>query len=141
MKNLIALFICTLIVSSSALASFPVETIQKAESTPIETPAVENNDDEQLVTPISKKDAKALKKQAKAERKKLRKEAKEQRKSGAMDTEFWITLALWFFLGFFAAHRWYRGKPAGWNILYILTFGGLGIWAIVDLVFILTGKF
>lgn len=53
----------------------------------------------------------------------------------------WITLALWFFLGAFAAHRWYAGKPAGWNILYILTLGGCGIWAIVDLINILTRKF
>lgn len=53
----------------------------------------------------------------------------------------WIALALWFFLGGFAAHRWYAGKPTGWNILYILTFGGLGIWAIVDLINILIDKF
>jgi len=52
-----------------------------------------------------------------------------------------ILLVLWFFLGFLAAHRWYAKKPAGWNILFILTFGGLGIWAIIDLISILTGKF
>ncbi len=50
-------------------------------------------------------------------------------------------LLLWFFLWPFAAHRWYAGKPIGWNILFILTFGGLGIWAIVDLVNIITDKF
>ncbi len=61
--------------------------------------------------------------------------------SAADNNEMWITLALWFFLGGFAAHRWYRGKPAGWNILFILTLGGCGIWAIVDLINILTGKF
>lgn len=54
----------------------------------------------------------------------------------------WIALALWFFLGWpFAAHRWYAGKPIGWNILFILTLAGLGVWAIVDLVFIITGDF
>lgn len=52
-----------------------------------------------------------------------------------------ILLLLWFFLGGFAAHRWYAGKPAGWNILYILTFGGCGIWAIIDLINILKGDF
>jgi len=57
------------------------------------------------------------------------------------DEEMWITLALWFFLGAVAAHRWYRRKPVGWNILFILTAGGCGIWAIVDLVNILTKKF
>ncbi|NND62811.1 MAG: TM2 domain-containing protein [Flavobacteriaceae bacterium] len=50
-------------------------------------------------------------------------------------------LLLWFFLGAFAAHRWYLGSPVGWNILFILTLGGLGIWAIVDLVDIITEKY
>lgn len=53
----------------------------------------------------------------------------------------WIALALWFFLGGLAVHRWYAGKPTGWNILFILTLGGLGIWAIVDLVNILIDNF
>ncbi len=50
-------------------------------------------------------------------------------------------LLLWFFLGLFAAHRWYLGSPVGWNILFILTLGGLGIWSIVDLVDIITEKY
>ena len=53
----------------------------------------------------------------------------------------WVAVALWFFLGGFAAHRWYAGKPVGWNILFILTLGGLGIWAIIDLINILTDNF
>ena len=57
------------------------------------------------------------------------------------DNEMVVLLLLWFFLGFFAAHRWYAGKPAGWNILFILTLGGLGIWALVDLINILTDNF
>jgi hypothetical protein len=57
------------------------------------------------------------------------------------DKEFVILLLLWFFLGFLAGHRWYAGKPAGWNILFILTAGGCGVWAIVDLVNIITGNF
>jgi len=57
------------------------------------------------------------------------------------DNELIILLLLWFFLGLFAAHRWYAGKPAGWNILFILTLGGFGIWALVDLINILTDNF
>ncbi|MEY5046893.1 MAG: hypothetical protein RLZZ175_252 [Bacteroidota bacterium] len=57
------------------------------------------------------------------------------------DNEMLILLALWFFLGGLAAHRWYKGKPAGYNILFILTAGGCGIWAIIDLINIITGKF
>lgn len=53
----------------------------------------------------------------------------------------WVAVAFWFFLGLFAAHRWYAKKPTGWNILFILTLGGLGIWAIVDLINILTDNF
>lgn len=59
---------------------------------------------------------------------------------GGLDP-MWIALILWFFLGLLAAHRWYAKKPTGWNILFILTLGGLGIWALVDLINILTGSF
>ncbi|MFD2914394.1 TM2 domain-containing protein [Psychroserpens luteus] len=52
-----------------------------------------------------------------------------------------VGILLWVFLWPFAAHRWYYGKPIGWNILFILTFGGLGVWAIVDLVNIITDNF
>ncbi len=61
--------------------------------------------------------------------------------AAGQDNEMIILLLLWFFLGLFAAHRWYAGKPAGWNILFILTFGGFGIWALVDLINILTDNF
>lgn len=53
----------------------------------------------------------------------------------------WVAAALWFVLGLFAAHRWYAGKPVWTNILYIITLGGLGIWAIIDIINILTDNF
>jgi hypothetical protein len=71
--------------------------------------------------------------------KKIEKSSKAKKANG--DKELIILLLLWFFLGFFAAHRWYAGKPVGWNILFILTGGGCGIWALVDLVNIITGNF
>jgi len=52
-----------------------------------------------------------------------------------------MLLILWFALGLFAAHRWYKKKPTGWNILYILTFGGCGVWSLIDLINILKGDF
>jgi len=52
-----------------------------------------------------------------------------------------IATLLLVFLGFAAGHRWYLGSPIGWNILFILTLGGLGVWAIIDLIDILTGKY
>ena len=61
--------------------------------------------------------------------------------AAAKQKDKWVGVALWFFLGAFAAHRWYYGKPVGWNILFILTLGGLGIWAIIDLINMLTDNF
>lgn len=53
-----------------------------------------------------------------------------------------IALLLWFFIGWpFAAHRWYLKSPVGWNILFILTIGGLGIWALIDLIDIFTENY
>ncbi|WP_397303448.1 TM2 domain-containing protein [Nonlabens ulvanivorans] len=52
--------------------------------------------------------------------------------AAALDEEMWIAAALWFFLGGFAAHRWYLGSPWYWNVLFIITLGGIGIWWLVD---------
>lgn len=52
-----------------------------------------------------------------------------------------VGVLLWFFLGGLAGHRWYYGKPVGWNILFIVTLGGLGIWWIIDLINMLSGNF
>lgn len=51
-----------------------------------------------------------------------------------------VALLLCFFLGFLGVHRFYVGK---WKtgILQIITVGGLGIWALIDLIMIITGKF
>ena len=47
---------------------------------------------------------------------------------------------LCFFLGIFGAHRFYAGKT-GTAILQLVTLGGLGIWALVDLIMIIVGAF
>lgn len=52
-----------------------------------------------------------------------------------------VALLLWFFLGGLAGHRWYLGSPIGWNILFILTLGGLGVWWIVDGIDIITRNY
>jgi TM2 domain-containing membrane protein YozV len=47
---------------------------------------------------------------------------------------------LCFFFGVFGAHRFYVGK-IGTGILQIVTLGGLGIWALIDLIMIIVGAF
>lgn len=51
-----------------------------------------------------------------------------------------IALLLCWFLGSFGAHRFYVGK-VGTAILMIVTLGGLGVWAWIDLIIILVGSF
>jgi len=56
-------------------------------------------------------------------------------------SEQWVVLlVLSFFLGGLGVDRFYVGK-IGTGILKLVTFGGLGIWWLVDLIFISLGKF
>lgn len=50
------------------------------------------------------------------------------------------TFILAFLFGVFGAHRFYVGKT-GSAILQLCTLGGLGIWALVDVIIIVTGGF
>jgi hypothetical protein len=50
----------------------------------------------------------------------------------------WVAFILCLFLGVFGIHRFYLGYPLI-GVLQILTLGGLGIWALIDLVRIATG--
>ena len=61
--------------------------------------------------------------------------------ASAVGDDLLVSLLLWFFLGWAAGHRWYLGSPIGWNILFIVTLGGLGVWWIVDGIQIITGTY
>ena len=49
-------------------------------------------------------------------------------------------LLLCLLLGGLGIHRFYVGK-IGTGILMIITFGGLGIWVLIDLIMIAVGSF
>jgi TM2 domain-containing membrane protein YozV len=53
---------------------------------------------------------------------------------------FYPTFYLGLFLGVFGVHRFYLAK-IGTGILQLVTFGGLGVWWLVDMITILLGKF
>jgi TM2 domain-containing membrane protein YozV len=56
------------------------------------------------------------------------------------DKKFLPALLLAIFLGALGAHRFYVGKT-GTAVLQLLTCGGLGVWALVDIVMIAMGTF
>ncbi len=124
-KLFAAALVAILLISGSAYASFPVKNETKKEQTSKSDSKSEINAlsiDQSQVAATTKV------------------ESADPAAANGLD-EKWILVLLWFFLGGFAAHRWYKKKPAGWNILFILTGGGCGIWAIIDLINILTDNF
>lgn len=56
------------------------------------------------------------------------------------EKDWLVTLLLCLFLGGLSAHRFYAGK-IGTGILQLITFGGCGIWLLIDLIMIITGSF
>jgi len=59
----------------------------------------------------------------------------------ATGSKSWIAaLLLCFFVGTFGIHRFYVGK-IGTGILMLITFGGFGLWTLIDFIMIAIGKF
>ena len=51
-----------------------------------------------------------------------------------------VALLLCFFLGVWGVHRFYSGHVAI-GLIQLFTFGGCGIWALIDLIILLTGSY
>jgi TM2 domain-containing membrane protein YozV len=56
------------------------------------------------------------------------------------DKEWLVTLLLSLILGSLGVHRFYVGK-IGTGILQLITLGGCGVWTLIDIIMIITGKF
>lgn len=95
---------------NTAYASFPVERTVSATSTETVSDSVEKSGTMEMSTPAAQSSEKSQ----------------------------GIAMLLALILGGFAAHRWYLKSPIGWNILFILTLGGLGVWWVIDFVHIFT---
>ena len=54
--------------------------------------------------------------------------------------EWVVCFVLCIFIGLWGVHRFYVGK-IGTGILMLFTFGGFGIWWLIDLIIIATGSF
>jgi TM2 domain-containing membrane protein YozV len=59
---------------------------------------------------------------------------------GTSDKSNVVALLLCFFIGILGVHRFYVGK-IGTGVLQLVTFGGLGIWALIDMIMIILQKF
>jgi hypothetical protein len=55
------------------------------------------------------------------------------------EKEWLTTILLSFFVGWLGIDRFYLGHT-GLGILKLITFGGLGIWYVIDLILIVTGS-
>lgn len=60
------------------------------------------------------------------------------RRNGGSEHNWWVAILLSLFFGYFGVDRFYLGYT--WSaFLKLVTFGGLGIWYVIDAALLLTG--
>ncbi|MEM9917731.1 MAG: TM2 domain-containing protein [Bacteroidota bacterium] len=141
LKKLSFLFLLSLLVSSSAMAVVTTVGPTKAEK---ET-TVENNRAAAVLNLykaiqadlLAKKESEGLtKKEQKTLKKVNRKMKKWEKRAAVAGGKKWIVaLLLSIFLGGLAIDRFYLGY-VGLGIVKLITLGGFGVWALIDLVLI-----
>ena len=122
-KTILLLFLAAFLFAGNVHASFPVSTESEIVSNSEEVVPHQNPQNSQI----------------KLSRKLMEKAVPPL--TPRADEDMIFTLILFVFLGWLAAHRWYHNKPAIWNLLFIVTLGGFGLWYLVDLINILTYNF
>ncbi|MFV0290661.1 MAG: TM2 domain-containing protein [Mangrovibacterium sp.] len=65
---------------------------------------------------------------------------RQMRAPSELNDQWLITLIFCLCLGPFGAHRFYNGH-IGTGVLQLITFGGCGIWTLIDLILIIMGNF
>lgn len=74
------------------------------------------------------------------EKKRVERTKRNKLKEEVSDKSRLATALFAWFLGVFGAHRFYVGK-IGTGVLMLFTFGGLGIWALIDFIMAVAGRF
>jgi len=118
--KIILSMLALLLATSFSYASFPVERVAT-------TTATATSGTDAKTQTLTKSEAK--------------KEVLVSPAAAAAEKSQGVAFLFWLLLWPFAAHRWYLGSPWYWNVLFIITFGGIGIWAIIDIIGILTGSY
>jgi hypothetical protein len=76
----------------------------------------------------------------KRKRKPVNRNIQENTENTVSSKNWWAAFFLCLFLGTLGIHRFYAGRIVS-GILMLLTFGGAGIWILIDLVLLITKNF
>ncbi len=128
----IALNLLIVFFVSDLFAAFPVERVNN----PIKSLEVISDMEIKDSFSVLSKDKLKNREDKKALKKKI-KDAKKALLSGGDKTQI-ATFLLCFFLGPLGIHSFYLGNTTK-GIIQLLTFGGLGVWAFIDLIRIIIG--